>query len=152
MEVRLPVSTKAKLARHMLVQQERGFPRVLYDLGERRTLNSKPVSSARQRQTPVCPEFLLQLTVQCSGDHELLLISHSLHPGSFACSWLVFVSGSLLEPACGSCTATGHVAARAASLCSLRRALEHIAQCITAWASTSERFPSGGHGPRSLSR
>ena len=77
MEVQLPVATKAKLVRHMLVQQERGFIQVLCDLGEWQALNSKPVSLARQSQTPVCPEFLLQFIVQCLGGHKQLLISHS---------------------------------------------------------------------------
>ena len=37
MEVQLPVATKAKLMRQMLVQKERGFIQVLHDLVEQWT-------------------------------------------------------------------------------------------------------------------
>ena len=46
-EVQLPVATKAKLVRQMLVQEKKGFIQVLCDLGERQTPVPKPISSAR---------------------------------------------------------------------------------------------------------
>ena len=46
-----------------------------------------------------CPEFLLHFKVQSFGAHRQLLSSLSHYPGSLACSWLLSISGPLLEPA-----------------------------------------------------
>ena len=49
MEVRLPVTTKAKFMWQMLVHKERGFIQVQQDLGEWLTSITKPISFARPR-------------------------------------------------------------------------------------------------------
>ena len=62
-----------------------------------------------------CPEFLLHLKVPSFGVCRQLL---SGHPGSLACSQLLPISGSVLEPACGASAAVGH--ASSSKLCTPR--------------------------------
>ena len=69
--------------------------------------SSPPQQNQDRRQ---CPEFLLHFKVQSFEARRWWL---SGHPGGLACSWLLSTSGSLLETACGACTALGHAAARA---------------------------------------
>ena len=93
MEFWLPVTAKEKLVRQVLVQKERGFIQVVCDLGEWWTSVLKSIFSARTRQKPVSRvPAPIESTVLWS-----LLNSHSPHPGTLACSWLLFISGSLLQ-------------------------------------------------------
>lgn len=52
MEVQLPVATKAKIVREMLVQKEKGFIQMLSNLGEWQTLISKSTSTFRHGKSP----------------------------------------------------------------------------------------------------
>ena len=89
--------------------------------GEWQTPISKPIffclgksptvlSKAKKSQ---CRELLLNFKVQSFGTYRQLLSGLSLHPGSLACSQLLSISGSLLEPTCGARAAMGHVVAGA---------------------------------------
>ena len=123
MEVWLPVTTKAKLVRQVLVQREKSFIQVLHDLGEWWTPVWKTISPfchGKHYQCPQegqdksrCPEFLLHFKVQFFGAFRQLLSSLTPRPGILTCSLLLFISGSLMEPVCGSHTTMGHTAARA---------------------------------------
>ena len=73
------------------------------------------------------PEFLLDFQVQSSGGQRQLLSGLSPHTAG---SQLLSISGSLLEPACGTRTAMGHAAARATWSCTLGK--EHSNSLVSA--------------------
>ena len=111
MEVWLPAT---QFMRQVLAQDERGLFRchATWENGELPSQNPFPHQDREKRQ---CREFPLQFKVQSFGAHRQLLSGHRPHPGSLSCSWTLFISGSLLEPACRALTTMDHAAARPAS-------------------------------------
>ena len=64
---------------------------------------------------------------------------HSPHPGSLACSWLLFISDSILEFVCGTCTAMGILIARATRSHTPQRACKYTGECVTRWVRKRDR-------------
>ena len=145
MEVWLPAT---QFMRQVLAQDERGLVRchTTWENGELPSQNPFPHQDREKRQ---CREFPLQFKVQSFAAHRQLLGSHSLRPGSIACPLLLFISGSLLEPACGTHTAMGHVAARTTWLHIPGR--EHANAPASASPGGQERERGRGSHPESLS-
>ena len=116
---------------------------VLRDLGERHApvLKPSPLSAKEKvclqqdRDKSQFPEFLLQFKVRSFGACRRLLRALSPHAGSWACSQLLCISGSLLGPACGACAVMGHAAARAT--------WSHVLGWQSAWTHRQEHHHGG---------